>query len=76
MRSQASRRPSFLSARAIDARVAWMTPERSGSGGKGNGLLLTRASRSRSESSPCSLSSSTWAAKRDAPTPSPVYPAA
>ena len=45
VRSHRSLRPSFLSALAIDARVAWMTPERSGSGGNGSGLLLTRASR-------------------------------
>ena len=76
MRSHRSRRPSLRSARAIEARVSWMTAERAGSGGNGTGLVRIIASEVRSVCSPCSRSSMVLAPNLAAPTPSPVYPAA
>ncbi len=52
VRSHRSRRPSLRSARASEARVSWITADRTGSGGNGTGLLRTMPSSVRSVGSP------------------------
>src|SRR5665647_2808999 len=73
-RSQMSRRPPRLSARAMLRLVIWIPNQRNGSGGQGNGGRRTIPSRVRSLSLPANRSRQTCAPNRDAPTPRPVYP--
>ena len=73
-RRKALRRPSRWSARSSDQRVRLIPTDASGSGGNGSGRSRTIRSAVRSVGSPASRSSSTSAAKRVAPTPSPVNP--
>ena len=57
-------------------RVSSIAAQRSGSGGNGSGRERTAASRVASVSRPSTRSSPVAAAKRLAPTPSPVWPTA
>jgi betaine-aldehyde dehydrogenase len=70
------RLPALWSALSNDQRVALMPIAAAGSGGKGSGRSRTISSRVRSVRIPSSWSSMTFAPKREAPTPSPVNPAA
>src|SRR5207302_4793916 len=76
VRSQRLRRPSRRSARSSDQRVRFTPMDFTGSGGNGSGFVRTSSSSVSSVGCLVRRSSITFAPKRVAPTPSPVYPAA